>query len=108
MTHHLLLETQGPWRGPGCGRFIADGEALSRAGEEVSLVLLQDGVIAAAGTAAPGLAGLLRHGGRVWVDEFSLEQRGLTAAPLVPGHELVGMDVVAAALLDPDVRAVWH
>jgi hypothetical protein len=106
--NYLLVETQGPWKGPGCGCFIADADTLARSGEAVWLVLLEDGVTSAVGTRVPELLDLVRNGGRLWIDSFSLAQRSLTAAPLVGGHELVEMDDVARKLLDPDVRAVWH
>lgn len=106
--NHVLIETQGPWKGPGCGRFIADAAALARAGTDVWLVLAEDGVTAAVGTPVPELLDLFRHGGRLWIDEFSLRQRALADAPIVAGHALVDMTDVAAKLLEDDVRAVWH
>ena len=106
--NHVLIETQGPWKGPGCGRFIADADTLACDGEGVWLVLLEDGVTAAVGTPVPELLDFVRNGGRLWVDSFSLAQRALTAVRLVGGHELVEMDDVAGKLLDPTVRAVWH
>lgn len=105
---HLLIETQGPWKGPGCSRFIADADTLARAGERVWLFLTEDGVTAAVGTPVPELLDLVRNGGRLWIDSFSLRQRALAKAPLAAGHELVSMDDVAGKLLDPAVRAVWH
>src|SRR4051812_37333320 len=96
-----MIESRGPWNGPGCGRFIADADALVRAGEQVWLYLVEDGVTAAVGTPVPELEQLLRNGGRVWIDDLSLRQRALIGAPLVAGHELVGMDDVAGRLLDP-------
>ena len=106
--NHLLIETQGTWKGPGCSRFIADADTLARAGEGVWLVLLEDGVTAAVGTPVPELLNFVRNGGRLWIDSFSLAQRALATVPLVSGHELVEMDDVAGKLLDPTVRAVWH
>jgi hypothetical protein len=106
--NHLLIETQGPWKGPGCSRFIADADTFARSDEGVWLVLLEDGVTAATGTPVPELLDFVRNGGRLWIDSFSLAQRALSGAPLVYGHTLVEIDDVAAKLLDPTVRAVWH
>ncbi|MBF6216469.1 hypothetical protein IU487_36460, partial [Nocardia puris] len=63
---------------------------------------------AAVGAPVAELLDLVRHGGRLWIDDFSLRQRALAEAPIMAGHELVGMDRVAGKLLDPTVRAVWH
>jgi len=103
-----MIETQGPWAGPGCARFLADAADLLAAGDRVCLFLLQDGVTAAVGTTLSEVDGLLAAGATVWVDRFSVDQRALTAAARPAGVELVDVDRVASALLDPDVRAVWH
>jgi sulfur relay (sulfurtransferase) DsrF/TusC family protein len=108
VPEHLLIESQGAWAGPGCERFVRDALALVGAGHDVCLFLVQDGVTAALPGAVPSLGDVLRLGGRVWVDDHSLGQRGLAAPDLAPGAEVVGMDAVAGRLLEPSVRAVWH
>lgn len=108
MADHLLIESQGVWAGPGCERFIRDAVALAERGDFVCLFLVQDGVTAAVRGAMVPLPDLLRLGGRVWVDDLSLGQRGLAADDLAQGAEVVGVAAVAVRLLEPDVRAVWH
>ena len=106
MAEHLLVETQGPWNGPGCARLVEDAVTLAGAGDRVCLFLVEDGVAAAVPGALPALAELRRRGGTLWVDEFSLRRRALD--PAATEGEAVAMDAVAAKLLAPDVRVVWH
>ncbi|GAA1040557.1 hypothetical protein GCM10009557_62210 [Virgisporangium ochraceum] len=103
-TAYVMVETAGPWRGPGCARFVSDAVTLCRAGHPVQLVLLQDGVTAALPGAVPGLG----DGVEVWVDEFSLSQRGLPVEKLAPATRVVTMTEIALRILDPATRVVWH
>ena len=104
----LLVESQGAWSGPMAERFLDDGTALARAGQRVSVLLVQDGVTAALPGAAAAVDRLTAAGATVWVDDFSLAQRALPADRVVPGAAVVDMDAVAAKLLGDRVRVVWH
>ncbi|TVL89236.1 DsrE family protein [Streptomyces sp. SAJ15] len=108
MVEHLLIESTGPDEGPGCERFVGDAVRLAAAGDEVVLFLVDNGVTAALPGALPPMAELLRHGGRLYVDGYSLGRRALAAADLLPAARLVDMDEVAERLLTPGIRAVWH
>ncbi|GHJ28018.1 hypothetical protein [Streptomyces hygroscopicus] len=108
MTDHLLIETGGPQTGPACERFLGDAARLARDGHAVVLFLVENGVTAAVPGSAPGIETFLSDGGELWVDTFSAAQRALPAADLTPRARLVEMADVAAKLLEPRVRAVWH
>ncbi|QLH22022.1 DsrE family protein [Streptomyces sp. Rer75] len=108
MTDHLLIESGGPQTGPACERFVGDAVRLAGDGHRVVLFLVENGVTAALPGAAPGIEMFLRDGGEVWVDTFSAAQRALPADDLAADVRMVEMDDVAAKLLEPQVRAVWH
>ena len=82
----LLVESQGAWSGPMAERFLDDGAALARAGQRVSVFLVQDGVTAALPGAGSGVDRLAAAGATVWVDDFSLAQRALPADRVVPAR----------------------
>jgi hypothetical protein len=111
---HLIIDSQGPWTGPGSARLIRDATRLAEGGRPVWLWLVGDGVAAAlaSGTvlgallARTGAAG--GAGGGVWVDRQSLSRRGLEGADLANGVTVVDIDAVAALLLRPGVTAVWR
>jgi hypothetical protein len=102
---YLLVETR---TGPNSDRFLRDGLALARSGVRVSLFLTADAVATAVRGSSDALAALVREGGRVWVDEFTLRQRAVPARVLADGVDVVDLDTVADALVDSGVRTVWH
>ena len=108
MTDYLLVETGGPDAGPACERFVGDAVRLAAGDAGVTLLLLEAGVVAAVREAGPDLGSLLRNGGELWVDSFSLRQRAVLPADLVSGARVVEMTDVAERLLRPGLSTVWH
>ena len=108
MTDYLLVESGGPSAGPSCDRFLGDAARLAAENAEVTLLLIENGVAAAVRDAKPGVGALLRHGGEVWVDSFSLRQRAVYPDDLVWEAHVVEMSEVAERLLRPGLMAVWH
>ncbi|MFI1224669.1 MULTISPECIES: hypothetical protein [unclassified Streptomyces] len=104
---HLLIESQGGGPGDMGSRFIEDAAQLARSGHPVQLLLIQNGVVAAAGDDSPAQS-LVDAGGELWVDSFSLAQRGMASARLLRAAQTVEMPEISARLLDPGVRVVWH
>lgn len=105
---HLLVESQGPWAGRSCATFVRDAAALARTGGVTRLFLVQDAVIGAVPGVLPELDEFIAAPGELWLDRFSVDQRGLRKESLFPQARLVDMDEVAVAVLDPAVRVVWH
>nr|WP_206440310.1 DsrE family protein [Streptomyces scabichelini] len=106
-----MIESSGPASGPAGARFLDDAATLARSGHPVRLVLVQEGVTAALPGERPELTEFLSygsHGAELWVDRYSLTQRGLEAAQLPGQARLIGMDEVAGELLAPGTRVVWH
>ncbi|MFE9644247.1 DsrE family protein [Streptomyces sp. NPDC006365] len=108
MPGFVLIESSGPASGPAGARFLDDAATLARSGHPVRLVLVQEGVTAALPGARPGLTEFLSYGAELWVDRYSLTQRGLKADQLPGQARLIGMDEVAGELLAPGTRVVWH
>lgn len=108
MPGFVLIESTGRESGPGAARFLTDATALARAGHPVRVVLVQEGVTAALPGALPELDQALRAGAELSVDAFSVTQRGLSGAELVPEARMTEMGEVADALLAPDTKVVWH
>ena len=108
MSDYLLVETGGPSAGPSCERFVGDAVRLAEQDADVTLLLIENGVAAAVPGAQAGVGALLRHGGELWVDSFSLRQRAVYPDDLVSGARVVDMADVAERLLRPGLTAVWH
>jgi len=107
-TPHLLIESKGPWAGGACAGFLRDARDLAQLGHRVQLLLIQEGVGAAVSGAPGGAQEAAAAGAEVLVDDFSLAQRGLRGAQLLPAARIVDMAEVSGRVLDPDVRVVWH
>jgi predicted peroxiredoxin len=105
---YLLIETGGPWRGPGCARFLSDAAGLAAAGHDVQVVLLQDGVAAALPGAVAELTELIERGAEVLADDFSLMQRGLWPDRLLGGVKVASMGDIAERVIEPKTRVVWR
>lgn len=108
MSDYLLVETGGPSAGPSCARFLGDAVRLAEQDAGVTLLLIENGVAAAVRDAQPGVDALLRLGGELWVDSFSLRQRAVCPDDLVREAHVVEMADVAERLLRPGLMAVWH
>jgi predicted peroxiredoxin len=105
---YLLVESKGPWAGPSCAGFLRDAHELAGTGQDVRLLLIQDGVAAAVDGALTEARELAEAGAELWVDRFSLGQRGIAETALLPKARPVEMAEISAHLLEPDVRVVWH
>src|SRR5262245_49484860 len=82
--------------------------ALQRDGASVTLLLVQNGALAARrGARVPQLDELAAAGVSVCADEFSLRERGIARDRLRPGVEPVPIDIVIDRLLD-GWHVIWH
>ena len=103
MARFLLIETQSAV----AARLPGDAAALRAGGNDVVLVLAQDGVTVAVGPAA-AVRGLADLGVPVLVDDFSLAVRGLRVEDVAAGTRACPIDAVTDLLLRPGTRVVWH
>jgi hypothetical protein len=108
LAGHLMIESQGPWAGASCTMFVRDAAALARIGLCTRLLLVQDAVLAAVPGVLSEVAAFIAADGELWVDRFSMLQRGLNEHNLMPLARVTDMDEVAALVLDPAVKVVWH
>jgi hypothetical protein len=104
-TSYLLVETRFDGTAE---RFLADAATLVHTGGRVRLFLAADAVALGIRGASAELREFLDAGGRVWIDEFTLDHRTLRAAPLEAGVTSAGMADVARLLLETGTRVVWH
>lgn len=101
----VLIESQGAGEPAG---FRRDAVVQLRRGRPTVLFLVQDGVLLAVAGSDADLDRFQEGGGVLAADGFSLAQRGLDDARLRPGLRVAGMEDVAAWVLDPTTRVVWH
>jgi intracellular sulfur oxidation DsrE/DsrF family protein len=108
MADYLLIESRDPFEHDDGGRFCALAVDLRKAGNTVTVFLVQNGVLPARpGRASSGLTGLAAAGVQVRADRFSLRERGIDEAKLVAGVQAEDLGRVIDKLADGS-KAFWH
>jgi predicted peroxiredoxin len=108
MAKYLLIESRDPFDSNDTG-FCADlATQLAAAKNEVTVFLVQNGVLPArAGARAGDLARLPGAGVKVLADSFSLKERGIDAGRLAAGIAAAPLDIVLDALAE-GTQVIWH
>lgn len=107
MAKYLLIESRDPFD---CAEVARDFEIavnLTKEYNEVTLYLVQNGVLAARRAASPaGLEAVLRSRVEVCCDEFSLKERGIPPGGLMPGIRPAALEMVVDQLADGR-KTIW-
>ena len=108
MAKYLLIESRDPFDSGDTG-FCADlATQLAAAKHEVTVFLVQNGVLPARSGARSGdLAKLTGAGVNVLADSFSLQERGIDAARLASGITAAPLETVMDALA-AGAQVIWH
>ena len=106
MSRYLLIESRSPWEAGDVTYFYGLARDLAGAGNEVTLFLVQNGVLPARKGADSPL-GSVGSKVKVLADDFSLRERALKPDSLLPGVTVSGMETVVD-LLAGGAKAVWH
>ena len=108
MAGYLLIASRDPFESAEIRTFYGLAQSLAQAREEVTLVLVQNGVLPArAGGGERWIEELRAAGVEVLADEFSLRERGIPEARLVEGVTPVSLDVVVGHL-GSGRKALWQ
>jgi predicted peroxiredoxin len=107
MADYLLIETRDPFEFTTVNHFYRTALDLKKAGHNVTLFLVQNGVLPARRAAHDELAQLVEHGVSVLADEFSLKERAIAPSELFPGAKAASMDVIRDKVA-AGVKAAWH
>jgi predicted peroxiredoxin len=108
MAQYLLIETRDPFESKDVDTYYELASGLARDGNQVTLFLVQNGVLPARpSTGSKALADLGRAGVQVLADEFSLRERGIAAERLAAGIRAAGLDTVITHL-EQGAKALWH
>ena len=108
MAKYLLIESRDPFESTDTANHCQLARDLVQRGNEVTLFLVQNGVLPARpGTASQSLVDAASAGVQVLADDFSLRERGIAADRLVAGVEAAPLDVVIDQLVEGR-KAIWH
>ncbi len=93
MGEYLLIELRDPFESNDVGYYCELARGLAEAGNQVTLFLVQNAVLAARPSAqAPQLRALAGSGVRILADDFALKERGMTR--LLDGVQIAPIDIV--------------
>jgi predicted peroxiredoxin len=108
-SQYVLIESRDPFDSADTG-FLADtAEALRARGREVTVYLVQNGVLAArAGARGSQVGRFVRAGVAVLADDFSLQERGIEAAEIAAQVRPAPIDTLLELVMRPGTKALWH
>jgi len=108
MASYLLIESRDPYDSNDVWFCCDLARQLAQQGDEVTVFLVQNGVLPArVGARADGLSKLSRAGIEILADEFSLRERGIPSDHLMAGVKPAPLDVVIDRLAG-GCKAIWH
>jgi predicted peroxiredoxin len=108
MSKYMLIESRDPFDSNDVAFSYDLAANLAKAGNEVTLLLVQNGVLPARrGAKAEGLARAIAAGVKVLADDFSLGERGITHERLVAAIAPSPIDVVVDHMAQGH-KTLWH
>lgn len=104
----MIIESRDPFDSNDVAFSYDLATGLAAAGHEVTLLLVQNGVLPARrGAKDGGLAAVISGGVRVIADDFSLRERGIADARLIGGVQPTPIDVVVDHMAAGH-KTLWH
>ena len=109
MANYIFIETRDPFESRDTDFIEQTATALKQSGHEVTVFLVQNGVLASRRNARGSyLPRLTQAGINLLADDFSLCERGIQTAELHSGVLPSSIDTLVDALLQGNTKAIWH
>ena len=109
MTNYLFIESRDPFESRDTEFLEQTATALKQRGHEVTVFLVQNGVLAVRKNGRENYLGRLAGAGvTLMADDFSLCERGIQPAELQPGIQPSSIEVLVAMLVQENAKAIWH
>ena len=106
MAQYLLIESRDPFESNDVSYYYDLAKGLVEGGNEVTLFLVQNGVLSARPSAhSAALGALAQSGVTVLADDFSLQERGI--AKVAEGVVAASIEVVVDQLAAGH-KTLWH
>ena len=108
MAKYLLIESRDPFDSNDVANFYDLANGLAQEGNEVTIFLVQNGVLPARNSSkSKPLSDLAQNGVAVLADDFSLRERGIQAGRLADGVQASALDIVIDHLASGS-KVIWH
>ena len=109
MAIYLYIESRDPFESRDTDFVVDTTAALKRRGNDVTVFLVQNGVLAARKNARHNYISQLADAGvTVLADDFSLSERGIEPAALHSAVKRSSIESLVDVLVANDTKAIWH
>ena len=109
MSRYLFIESRDAFESRDTLFVEETAAALKRRGHDVTVFLIQNGVLAARKNGRENYLGRLQQAGvTLLVDDFSLCERGIRTAELAAGIQPTSIELLVAQLVQENTKAIWH
>jgi len=109
MSNYIFIESRDPFESRDTQFVETTATALKQRGHEVTVFLVQNGVLASRRNASDSyLSRLTAAGVNLLADDFSLCERGIQTSELHSGVQPSSIETLVDALLQSNTKAVWH
>jgi sulfur relay (sulfurtransferase) complex TusBCD TusD component (DsrE family) len=109
LSNYVFIESRDPSDSPGTASVSETAVDLQKKGHNVTVFLVQNGVLGARKLAAKSqLPAIVESGVTVLADDFSLEERGISMDECAPGLQPGTVDRLIDLIVADNTKAVWH
>jgi len=109
MARYVFIESRDPFESNDAQFVLETATALKQSGHQVTVFLIQNGALAARRNARNShLPKLAAAGVELLADDFSLRERGVTAAEMGDGITESSIEVLVDLLIQEETKAIWH
>jgi predicted peroxiredoxin len=109
MSKYLFIESRDPFESRDAQFLVETATALKQRGNDVTVFLVQNGVLAARKNAHTShLPQLAEVGIQLLADDFSLRERGIRADEINPAVKESSIDALVDMLVEEGTKAIWH
>ena len=110
MATYLLIESRDPFDSRDSDQFYEIAQGLAEGGNDVTLFLIQNGVLPTRkeSTHAARLSELARSRVKLMADSFSWKERGIRSEEMVSEARSSDVGELVDRLLTDGTKAIWH
>ena len=109
MANYVFIESRDPFESPDTSFVLDTAASLKKRGNNVTVFLVQNGVLAARKEARRShVAQLLDNGVTVLADDFSLHERGIQPDEFQNTIKTSSIDHLVDLLVQENTKAIWH
>ena len=109
MISYVFIESRDPFESRDAQFIVDTATALKQHDNEVTVFLVQNGVLGARRNAIGShLPQLAKAGITLLADTFSLKERGMVSAEISPAVKESSVEALVDLLVRENTKAIWH